>query len=163
MAVETLKLQRSTINQKLKLFFLWRTRTDRRRTSVTSSLALKALNAAVWEALGHAHPRLICISGGKLWLFVAVSPAKATPTGTPYRGKTLAPASKPPTMEKPRHTHTHRYSPTLFVSNAGHCSAHTHTRTRHSGHIVGPWWAGTPISCLTLKVKISETNRWAME
>lgn len=137
MAVETLKLQRSTINQKLKLFFLWRTRTDRRRTSVTSSLALKALNAAVWEALGHAHPRLICISGGKLWLFVAVSPAKATPTETPYRGKTLAPASKPPTMEKPRHTHTHTDTHPPSLSLMQGTAAHTHT---HAPGIQATLW-----------------------
>lgn len=103
--------------------------------------------------------RLICISGGKRRLFVAVSPAKATPTKTAYRGKMLAPAPKPPTMEKPRHTRTHTDTHPPSLSPMRGTAEHKHTRTRHSSHTVGPWQAGTPISCLTLKVKITETNR----
>lgn len=56
-------------------------------TSVTSGPAPKALNAAAWEAPGHAHPGSICISGGKLWPFVAASAAKLRPQTGPTAGK----------------------------------------------------------------------------
>ncbi|TMS18471.1 Protein FAM49A [Larimichthys crocea] len=53
-------------------------------TLLTSTLAVKALSAAVWEAPDSAHSQLICISGGKLWLFVAAEPSQYPSHKTPH-------------------------------------------------------------------------------
>lgn len=56
---QTLKLHLQTVNQMFKTFFRWmfcrQKNKSTQATSVTSSPALKVLNAAVWEAPDHAH------------------------------------------------------------------------------------------------------------
>lgn len=51
--------------------------THTHRISLTSTQAVKGLTAAEGEAPGPAHSQLICISGGKLWLFVAAEPSRS--------------------------------------------------------------------------------------
>lgn len=72
-----------------------------------------------------------------------------------------APVLKPPTMRNPD-THTHTASLSLMQSTAECTHIHTCLHIRHSGCIVGPWWVGTPISCLTFEVKTRRQNRWTM-